>query len=66
MLSTILSVSPRRCGRIWHVFHGSPYSFESAGGLFNFTHGNQRIQCIWKTDQGGNHHDHVHVGVRPA
>ncbi len=36
------------------------------GGLFNFTHGNQRIQCIWKTDQGGNHHDHVHVGVRPA
>jgi hypothetical protein len=36
------------------------------GGLFTFTHGNQRIQCIWKTNQGGNHHNHVHVGVRPA
>lgn len=36
------------------------------GGLFTFNHGNQRIQCIWKTKQGGNHHNHVHVGVRPA
>jgi hypothetical protein len=37
-----------------------------SGGLFTFTHGSQRIQCIWKTNQGGNHHNHVHVGVRPA
>jgi peptidoglycan hydrolase-like protein with peptidoglycan-binding domain len=37
-----------------------------AGGLFNNTRDNQRIQCIWKTNVGGNHHDHVHVGVRPA
>lgn len=36
------------------------------GGLFTFTHEGQRIQCIWKTDKGGNHHNHVHVGVRPA
>ena len=36
------------------------------GGLFTFTHDNQRIQCIWKTNEGGNHHNHVHVGVRPA
>ncbi len=36
------------------------------GGLFTFTHDNQRIQCIWKTLEGGNHHNHVHVGVRPA
>jgi hypothetical protein len=36
------------------------------GGLFTFTHDNQRIQCIWKTTEGGNHHNHVHVGVRPA
>jgi Putative peptidoglycan binding domain len=36
------------------------------GGLFTFEHGVQRIQCIWKTDEGGNHHNHVHVGVRPA
>jgi len=38
----------------------------TAGGLYNTTLANQRIQCIWKTDVGGNHHDHVHVGVRPA
>jgi hypothetical protein len=37
-----------------------------AGGLFTFTHGALRIQCIWKANEGGNHHNHVHVGVRPA
>jgi hypothetical protein len=37
-----------------------------AGGLFTLTHKGQRIQCIWKTNEGGNHHNHVHVGVRPA
>ena len=25
-----------------------------------------RVQCIWKTNDGGNHYDHVHVGARPA
>jgi len=37
-----------------------------AGGLFTNTYENMRIQCIWKTSNGGNHHDHVHVGVRPV
>jgi hypothetical protein len=37
-----------------------------AGGLFNFVHEGLRIQCIWKTLLGGNHHNHVHIGVRPA
>jgi hypothetical protein len=37
-----------------------------AGGLFTFVHDQLRIQCIWKTNQGGNHHNHVHVGVRAA
>lgn len=36
------------------------------GGLFNNVRDHMRIQCIWKTDIGGNHHNHVHVGVRPA
>lgn len=36
------------------------------GGLFNNTRDSMRIQCIWKTNEGGNHHNHVHVGVRPA
>ena len=37
-----------------------------AGGLFDKTRNDMRIQCIWKTSNGGNHHNHVHVGVRPA
>lgn len=36
------------------------------GGLFTTTHENMRIQCIWKTNAGGSHHNRVHVGVRPA
>jgi len=35
-----------------------------AGGLFTLEHDELRIQCIWKTDLGGNHHDHIHVGAR--
>jgi hypothetical protein len=36
------------------------------GGLFTTTYENMRIRCIWKTNDGGNHHNRVHVGVRPA
>ena len=36
------------------------------GGVFTTTHEHMRIQCIWKTNDGGNHHNRVHVGVRPA
>jgi hypothetical protein len=35
------------------------------GGLYTLEHDGLRIQCIWKTDQGGNHHNHVHIGARP-
>jgi hypothetical protein len=34
------------------------------GGLFNVNYHGHRWQVIWKTNQGGNHHNHVHVGVR--
>lgn len=34
------------------------------GGLYSLQAGGLRIQCIWKTDEGGNHHNHVHAGVR--
>jgi hypothetical protein len=39
------------------------------GGLYTLhpTHGQwkgRRVQVIWKTNQGGNHHNHVHVGIR--
>ena len=33
------------------------------GGQFDNTRDDMRIQCIWKAPD---HHDHVHVGVRPA
>jgi hypothetical protein len=36
-----------------------------AGGLWTRDHDGLRIQCIWKTDEGGNHHNHVHMGARP-
>lgn len=36
------------------------------GGLFTLTYRGLRLQCIWKTYAGGNHHNHVHVGVRPG
>ena len=36
------------------------------GGLYTLEHDGLRIQCIWKTNQGGNHHNHVHIGARPS
>ena len=36
------------------------------GGLYTLDHDGLRIQCIWKTDQGGNHHNHVHIGALPS
>lgn len=35
------------------------------GGLHNIVHNGKRIQIIWKTMIGGNHFNHVHVGVKP-
>jgi murein DD-endopeptidase MepM/ murein hydrolase activator NlpD len=35
------------------------------GGLWTREHNGLRIQCIWRTDAGGNHHTHVHLGARP-
>jgi hypothetical protein len=34
------------------------------GGLYTLEHDGHRVQVIWKTNQGGNHHNHVHVGYR--
>jgi hypothetical protein len=45
---------------------GTAHAEAQAGGLFTNIHDSMRIQCIWKTSNGGNHHNHVHVGVRPA
>lgn len=37
-----------------------------AGGLYTLYHGGLRIQCIWKTYEGGDHYNHVHVGAAPG
>ena len=42
--------------------HATP----SAAASDTLEHDGLRIQCIWKTDEGGNHHGHVHIGARPA
>jgi hypothetical protein len=34
------------------------------GGLYTINHNGHRYQVIWKTNAGGNHHNHVHVGIR--
>lgn len=36
------------------------------GGLFTLERDGLRIQCIWKTDAGGSHHNHVHAGPVPT
>jgi hypothetical protein len=38
----------------------------ASGGLITLYYQGLRIQCIWKTLEGGDHYTHVHVGVRAA
>lgn len=49
-------------------FRGRPLAIATArrGGLYTLENDGLRIQCIWKTDAGGNHHNHVHAGARPT
>ena len=37
-----------------------------AGGAQTIVSNGLRIQIIWKSDVGGNHHNHVHVGIGTA
>lgn len=48
---------------------GKARQMARTGGLFTLTPSSgpfagHRVQVIWKTNQGGNHHNHVHVGIR--
>lgn len=38
--------------------------YASNGGLYNIQHKGKRVQIIWKTNTGGNHYGHVHVGIK--
>jgi hypothetical protein len=45
------------------------YRMAQKGGVFNVTpkkgqFKGHRVQVLWKTMVGGNHHNHVHVGIR--
>lgn len=55
-----------RLGRQALVALGVPQSqaAKAQGGIYNIPYGqHRRIQVIFNTDQGGDHHNHVHVGV---
>lgn len=41
------------------------YAMAVKGGLWNFNTPQGRVQIIWKTLTGGNHYNHVHVGLNP-
>lgn len=38
----------------------------AAGGAFTLTNAGLRVQVIWKSLIGGNHYNHVHVGIKPV
>lgn len=48
---------------------GIPFSKALAlarkGGVFNYQTPRGRVQILWRTMTGGNHFDHVHIGVNP-
>jgi hypothetical protein len=45
----------------WHMARqGGLYTIVPTKGRFK----GHRIQVIWKTYEGGNHHNHVHIGIR--
>lgn len=46
---------------IQHAYAGGVYTMDNVPSSY----GALRVQCIWKTDEGGNHHNHVHIGARP-
>jgi hypothetical protein len=51
------------CLTVGGVDPATAASRAATGGLFTIYPPGLRVQCIWKTYAGGNHHDHVHVGV---
>jgi len=49
--------SPKEAAKTAKIRNG-PVQTRTNNGL--------RIQCIWGTNAGGNHHNHVHIGARPG
>lgn len=49
------------------VIAGEPENEAAAmareGGAFTLNHGGLRFQIIWKDQTGGNHNDHIHIGI---
>jgi hypothetical protein len=44
--------------------YGEARQMAAAGGVFEGTWKGHRVQVLWRTLTGGNHFNHVHVGVR--
>lgn len=54
-----------KMGQAALVALGKPRSWalQQKGGLYTFNHNGKRYQVIFNTTQGGNHWNHLHVGV---
>ena len=48
----------RASGKSW----GESLKLARQGGAFTFNKGGKRTQVIWKSNVGGNHYNHVHIG----
>ena len=45
---------------------GGPRNWGLTGGVYNVTRNGIRWQVLYRTNQGGNHYNHIHVGARRA
>lgn len=45
---------------------GRALAMARKGGVFNFNTKQGRVQILWRTMVGGNHHNHVHIGLNPG
>jgi hypothetical protein len=40
---------------------------KAKGGIYNLKYGKRRrVQIIFNTNEGGNHYNHLHIGVSPV
>lgn len=43
---------------------GGPKNWGARGGVFNIVRNGIRYQVLYRTNQGGNHYNHIHLGAR--
>lgn len=55
---------PEQMDKLARSIAGALGARDFRGGVLNVTRGKFRYQLLWKTNVGGNHYDHVHLGVQ--